>query len=362
MSDVKVPLIVPAGANRYRSLGIFWTIVAAILIGGGATLQVMGPPVHPNKQVVYIAPGDEKPAPAPAPPPAPAGPEKPDLIPAPLPALEEPAPDFAGHFLPVKGPDGRLPMVVYKAPFDAADKHPKVVLVIDGVGINQEQTMHLLDALPGPVDIALSAYMPEDQAARVTAEARRTGHECLQSIPMEPNNFPMADEGAHQLMQTHDAESNRQDLEFALSRVPGCVGATGASDGMSGEHFAQDGLSFSQVLEEAGKRGLLYLDPRTGAPALASEPETAVSVVDLIVDQSPAPEQPVTAEMIDQRLASLEKLALERGRAIGLAGPPQPVMLERIAIWAHGLAARGVTLAPLSSVQALPKAADEDAN
>jgi polysaccharide deacetylase 2 family uncharacterized protein YibQ len=361
MSDVKVPLIIPAGPNRYRSLAIFWTIVAAIVIGGGATLQVMGPPVHPKKQVVYIAPGDEKPPEA-ARPPAPSGPVKPDLIPAPIPALEEPAPDYAGYFLPIKGPDGKLPMVAYKAPFDAADKHPKVVLVIDGGGIDQDRTMHLLDDLPGPIDVAFSAYMPDDQAARLTAEARKTGHECLQSVPMEPNNFPIADEGAKQLMEKYDADTNRQYLEFSLSRVPGCVGITGASDGMAGERFAQDGLSFSQVLEEAGKRGLLYLDPRTGAPALASEPETAISVVDLTVDQSPTPEQAVTADVIDQRLGMLEKLALLKGSAIGLAGPPTPVLLQHIAIWAHGLAARGVTLAPLTAVQALPKPADEDAN
>jgi polysaccharide deacetylase 2 family uncharacterized protein YibQ len=66
--------------------------------------------------------------------------------------------------------------------------------------------------------------------------------------------------------------------------------------------------------------------------------------------------------MIDQRLAALEKLATERGAAIGLAGPPQPVMLERIAVWAHGLAARGVTLAPLTAVQPPIKAVDGDAN
>jgi polysaccharide deacetylase 2 family uncharacterized protein YibQ len=224
--------------------------------------------------------------------------------------------------------------------------------------------MHLLDDVPGPVDIAFSAYMREEDADRLASEARKTGHECLLSIPMEPNNFPMQDEGEQMLRDDiNNPDANKQKLEFALSRLPGCVGATGASDGMMGERFAQEERTgFSDVLEEVGKRGLLYLDPRTGSAVLHSDPETAISVVDLVVDQAPNPEQPLTADMIDQRLNTLEQLALKNGVAIGLAGPPQPVLLDRVAVWAHGLAARGVTLAPLSAVQAIPKPVDGDAN
>jgi polysaccharide deacetylase 2 family uncharacterized protein YibQ len=236
------------------------------------------------------------------------------------------------------------------------------VLVVDGAGHDIDLTEHLLNDLPGAVDVAFSAYMEDDRAAKLAALARRTGHECLVSIPMMPSNFPIEDEGIRQLQEGPDAEANRLNLEWSLSRLTGCVGATGASDGFMGERFAQDGLGFSQVLEEVGNRGLLYLDPRTGSPALASATVTPISVVDLVIDHSPNPEQPVTADLIDQRLAALERLATERGVAIGLAGPPQPVLLERIAVWAHGLAARGVSLAPLTAVQKPPKAADADAN
>jgi polysaccharide deacetylase 2 family uncharacterized protein YibQ len=107
------------------------------------------------------------------------------------------------------------------------------------------------------------------------------------------------------------------------------------------------------------KRGLMYLDPRTGAPALASSAGQNVRIVDMVVDQSPNPQDPVTADMIDQRLATLERLATERGKAIGLAGPPQPVLLERIAVWAHALAAHGVTLVPLTAIPGPPPPTDD---
>jgi polysaccharide deacetylase 2 family uncharacterized protein YibQ len=358
MSDVlgrnRTPLGAPGGpapaGNRYRGLIAFWACIGTIVIVGGGTLQWMGPPaakVAPAKPhaAAAAAPDETKP-----------------LIPAPLAALQEPAPDFPGHFLPIKGPDGRTPMAAYAAPFPAGDKHPRVVLVVDGAGHDIDLTEHLLNDLPGAVDVAFSAYMEDDRAGRLAALARKTGHECLVSIPMMPSNFPIEDEGIRQLQEGPDAEANRLNLEWSLSRLTGCVGATGASDGFMGERFAQDGLGFSQVLEEAGNRGLLYLDPRTGSPALASATVTPISVVDLVIDHSPNPEQPVTADLIDQRLAALERLATERGVAIGLAGPPQPVLLERIAVWAHGLAARGVSLAPLTAVQKPPKAADADAN
>jgi polysaccharide deacetylase 2 family uncharacterized protein YibQ len=362
MSDVlgrnRTPSGAPLGApkrnvasgHRYRGLIAFWSCIGTIVIVGGATLQVMGPPAPkaarpvPHAATVSAA-ADTHPS-----------------IPPPDPALQEPAPDFPGHNLPIKGPDGRTPMAMYAAPFPAGDKHPRVVLVVDGAGHDIDLTEHLLNDLPGAVDVAFSAYMEDDRAGKLAALARRTGHECLVSIPMMPSNFPIEDEGIRQLQEGPDAEANRLNLEWSLSRLTGCVGATGASDGFMGERFAQDGLGFSQVLEEVGNRGLLYLDPRTGSPALASATVTPISVVDLVIDHSPNPEQPVTADLIDQRLAALERLATERGVAIGLAGPPQPVLLERIAVWAHGLAARGVSLAPLSVVQKPPKPADADPN
>ena len=344
------------GAGRYRGLIVFWAVVVAVLLVGGATLQVLGPPPGRVASAAPSSPAKDAHVAL-----APAAAPKPPSIPAPLAALQEPAPDFQGRSLPIKGQDGSAPSQVYAAPFNTADKHPRVALVIAGAGQDQEQTLHMLRDLPGEIDVAFSAYMDEDRSNRLAAVARETGHECLASIPMEPNNFPLADEGARQLMEGHDTEANRVDLEWALSRQAGCVGATGASDGMMGERFAQNGLGFSQVLEELGKRGLMYLDPRTGAPALTSAPETSILVADLVIDQATSPDQPVSADVIDQRLAELEKLATMRGAAIGLAGPPQPAMLERIAVWAHGLAARGVTLAPLSAVQVPPKAAEGEA-
>jgi len=344
-SGVSQPVARPGG--RYRALILFWAVIICVLTGGAVMLQALGPIKPPVDMAAVLA--ASRPAPG----------VKIAGIAAPEPGLQENAPDFPGRFLPVVGQGSHTPATAYAAPFDASDKHPRVALVIAGAGLDQAQTLHLLNDLPGAVDVAFSPYMPEDAAEAILARARATGHECLQSIPMEPSGFPLSEEGVHALLTGADAEQNRQNLEWALTRAPGCVGATGASDGLMGERFAQTGLGFAAVLAETGKRGLLYLDSRTGAPALAQAP-AGTYVADVVIDAPPGDDTPPGADLIDARLRILEKQAAEHGSAIGLAGPPRPVLLERVAIWAHGLAARGITLAPLSAIPAPPvRPADE---
>ena len=339
-----------APVTSYRTLGLFWATVLVCLGAGASALQVLGPPPH-DAGLAAAQPVPPQAAPAAE---AAVQPKQPaaatPVMAAPDAALMEPAADFPGRTLPVVGPGNRTPLSVYAAPFDATDKHPRVALVIAGAGLDQEQTLHLLNDLPGAVDVAFSPYMPENLDDQFAARTRATHHECLQSIPMEPTGYPLSEEGARSLLTGADSEQNRQNLEWALSRLPGCVGATGASDGQMGERFAQTGQGFADVLTEMSKRGLLYVDPRTGAPALATNDGANVRVVDLVIDQSPNAEQGVTADLIDQRLATLEHMATVRGAAIGLAGPPKPILLERIAVWAHALAAHGVTLVPVSAI------------
>jgi hypothetical protein len=340
--------------TSYRTLGLFWATVVICLGAGAAVLQSMGPLPHAAGSAAMPESGSAvTSAPALAAVPVASVVPKAAMA-APDPTLLEPAADYPGRNLPLIGPGNRTPMVVYAAPFDGADKHPRVALVISGAGLDQDQTLHLLNDLPGAVDVAFSPYMPENLDDQFATRARQTNHECLQSVPMEPTGYPLSEEGARSLLTGADNEQNRQNLEWALSRLPACVGATGASDGQMGERFAQTGQGFADLLAEMSKRGLLYVDPRTGAPALATASGTNVRVVDMVIDQSPNADATVTADMIDQRLAALERLATVRGSAIGLAGPPKPILLERIAVWAHALAAHGVTLVPVSATPGPP--------
>jgi polysaccharide deacetylase 2 family uncharacterized protein YibQ len=337
--------------------------------GGAAVLQVMGPPkpqaaaLSTARKPALVEPAGPVPARKPPSTPNPAPPlaQNAAAIPDPDAALQEPAMDFPDRMMPRISNAGRSPAELYAAAFDPAERHPRVALVIDGAGLDREMTEQALRTLPSSVDLAFSAYAAPEAAAQEAAEARRQGRECLVSIPMEPPGFPTQEEGDRSLLTGADPEQNRQDLEWALSNVQGCVGATGGSDGLDGARFAESRQAFGDVLSAIDRRGLIYLDPRPGAPPPdSSAPGAALPrVVDVIVDHSANTAEPADAAAIDRNLARLQALALAHGSAIGLAGPPSPVLMDRVSVWAQSLAAHGVVLAPLTAIPA-PRLAEQD--
>jgi len=327
----------------FRPLAWFWAGVLGTVACVALVLALMGPPRAPAEASfarlppaaaaeTHQASAQDQPLP-PVPPLAMRG----TPIAEPNPDLLEPASGMPGQFLPRIAADGRKPSSVYAAAFDPDERHPRVAMVIDGAGLDQAATLRLLHDLPSAIDIAWSAYTPFAYAATLSKMAREQGRECLVSIPMEPSGYPGVDEGSHALLTGATPAVNWQNLLWSLSGVQGCVGATGGSDGMLGERFAQSARAFGDMRAEVLRRGLLYLDP---------------GQVDVVVDRASSVAEPVAADAIDERLADLTRAAQEHGSAVGLAGPPRPVMLERIAVWTHGLAAKGVVLAPFS---ALPK-------
>jgi polysaccharide deacetylase 2 family uncharacterized protein YibQ len=326
-----------------RPLLNFWIYVLALLGGSAALLQYLGPPEH---AMVARRPHAASIAPAPEPAPEPAS-----IIAEPDAGLQEPAVELPDRMLPRIGDRGRTPAQAYAAPFDSGDKHPRIALVIDGLGLDRAMSQQVLRTLPRAIDIAFSAYAPPAVLDSLAREARHQGRECLVSIPMEPSGFPVIEEGDKALLTGNSPAQNRLDLDWVLSNVQGCVGATSASDGMEGERFAESMQSFTDLLSTLDHRGLLYLDARPGAPRPEAEPGRMPPLdVDVVVDRAASPEEPAGADAIDRNLATLERLAAEHGSAIGLAGPPQPVLLERLLVWANGLAARRLVLAPLTSI------------
>ena len=315
----------PSGA---RALGLFWAVLLAAAAGGAATLHMLGP--LPRPEVVA--------APAAHPPAAPAWDGR---IAPPLPGLLEPSRAFPPALLPRVAADGRTPRALYARPF-AADGRPRIAIVVAGLGLSDADSRAAIERLPGAVTLAFSAYAPSPEA--LLALARAEGHEVLLSLPMEPQGFPYDNAGDHALMTGAAPAQNMQNLEWVLGRMAGYVGLTGASDGLRGERFAALATGFHAALEEAARRGLLYLDPRPPEDRPADPlPAVAHARADLVLDDPPGRAD------IDAKLLRLERLARERGSAVGLAGPLRPVTIEKIAAWARDAEARGIVLAPISA-------------
>lgn len=230
-------------------------------------------------------------------------------------------------------------MQVYAAGFDTSTRRPRVGLLLAGIGLNQAESEAAIRNLPGGVTLAISPYAPN--TSRLLALARAAEHEYLIAIPMEPTGFPLNDPGKQALMTSLSPEQNRPRLEWTLSRMAGYAGATGALGTMRGERFASLADEMQPVLTELAQRGLFYVDPRPGAPRLRLVWNRSV---DMVVDE------PDTAAEIDDKLARLDKLAREKGSALGLATVVRPVTVQRLAAWASGLEAEGLALAPVSAL------------
>lgn len=333
-----------AGRPALASLGMFWAAVLSIAGIGAVVLQVLGPPLaaSPSNQSVPPPIAAEEPA---LPKPKAVAetvsvPPTRDPIAAPDPALLEEVPGEPGAFLPRIAADGRVPMKLYARPFDASDKRPRIGLLFVGFGMADSDSA-AVDSLPGGVTLAFSPYGPPPLP--LLAQARARGHEYLISIPMESRGYPLNDAGNHSLLTGADPRDNAKNLAWALSRIAGYVGVTGALGELRGERFADAAMAFGLVQSEVQSRGLLTVDPRPNAP---THQDTVVA--DIVVDD------PATRLGIDNKLGQLEAVARDHGSALGLAGPLRQVSVDRVAAWARGLDARGFALAPVSALLPQP--------
>jgi polysaccharide deacetylase 2 family uncharacterized protein YibQ len=343
----------PSALLGWRALGRFWLAVLGAGAAAAAFAQWLGPvtqgpanaPPGGGRVVQPLAVTPIPPAPRGVAPTAGLGPAAPAPIAAPDPALLEPSTLFPGSFLPRIAADGRAPMRVYAAPFNAADPRPRAALLVGGIGMSDAESEEAIRALPAAVSLAISPYAFRPD--HVLASARSAGHELFLSLPLEPARYPLDDPGDHALLTGNAPAVNAQLLEWALTRFAGYVGATGALAGMRGERFAGSADLMDPLLLALAGRGLLYIDPRPGDGRL---PYAAGRRIDVVIDE------PAVRSEIDARLAQLEQMARDRGAALGIVDAPRPVTLDRIAAWAATLGSRGVALAPVTAIAQLPPA------
>lgn len=319
-----------------------------------APAAVRTPPAPPPPAAAAPAPTAVAAAPVAAPrvaPPAPAGAGLPvpgpdgsiTLAAAPAPGLVEESKDGP---LPRIAEDGRKPWQVYARPFPPNERRPRIAILMADMGLSGVTTGNAIQRLPPTVTLA---FVPHAERLDTWIERARTkGHEVMLALPMEPTDFPRSDPGPNALLTGLPADRNLERLAIGLAKVTGYVGVTSTT----GSKFTGSADAMKPVADALKARGLLFVDarvnPRSAAAATAQQAGVPTAAVDRVIDRD------LARGAIDDQLRELETIAKQQGAAVGLA-MPYPSTIERINLWAPGLADRGAVLAPVSAVVNLQK-------
>lgn len=302
------------------------------------------PPAYRAAAKPQPAPSLEPTAAEPAPLPAPTllvavAPSSVRALPAPRPALPRTTPVNLPPASAMPGYGERPPWLAYAVPAPANHGRPVVAIVLDDLGLDRRRSQRSAE-LPGPLTLSYMSYAPD---LREQAEhGRRRGHELMLHLPMEPEgpfNYP----GPNALMTGLSAEENLRRLYWSLDRFEGFVGV----NNHMGSRFTASRKAMTLVLAELNRRGLLFVDSRTGGrsvgTAVARDWNVPHAGRDLFLDDVDRP------EIIRQRLSDVEATAYRQGHAIAI-GHPREHTLDALEPWLRGLAAKGLVLVPVSAI------------
>jgi polysaccharide deacetylase 2 family uncharacterized protein YibQ len=216
---------------------------------------------------------------------------------------------------------------------------PRIAVVIDDLGLDKKRAERAM-VLPGPLTLSFLAYAPD--LPRLSDAAKRSGHELLVSVPMEPIGR-VEDMGPNGLTVglAHDEMLRR--LRWNLDRFEGYVGI----NNHMGSRFTHDAASLAPVMEELRARGLLFLDARTvGHSAgvdVARQSGVPNAARDVFLDND------VTASAIAAQLAETERVARRHGSAIAI-GHARDATIEQLDLWLASLPGKGLALVPVSTI------------
>jgi uncharacterized protein len=242
--------------------------------------------------------------------------------------------------IPRIGADGLRAAQAYAKPVLKRANSPEIAIVITGLGISASGTAEAINKLPGPITLAFGPYGTDLE--RVVSRARGLGHELLLQVPMEPFDYPENDPGPQTLVTSLSPDQNIERLQWAMSRFQGYVGILNQMGG----RFTASEASFSPIIREISRRGLIYVDdgssPRSLASQIAGGNGLAFAKANLALDSV------ASAQEINRALLRLEGMARENGIAVAVAAA-LPITIERIAIWAKTAENRGFTLVPISA-------------
>lgn len=259
----------------------------------------------------------------------------------PDPALIEDTPDGK---LPVIAADGTRPIDRYARPWSGA-RGTRIAIVVGGLGLSQTGTQRALDTLPEDITLAFAAS--GNSLFRWMPIARRGGHEILLQLPLEPFDYPTNDPGRLTLVSADSAADNLKRLHEAMGRM---TNYTGVMNYLGGK-FLADPDALEPVMKDIMGRGLLFLDDGSSAQSQSATYAKAFAgphaFADVVLDQE------VSKAAVLKKLDDLERIALRKGSAIGVASAFDE-SVDAVTQWAREAQGRGIEIVGVSVLAGVP--------
>ncbi len=223
----------------------------------------------------------------------------------------------------------------------ADDDRPKIVIIIDDLGLHAGRLRRVL-ALPRPMTLSFLPY--GEQALRLARLARQAGHELLLHLPMEPhgrNENP----GPNALLVDLAPKEVARRIEWNLDRLEGYVGV----NNHMGSRYTERSDKLAPLMRRLKTRGLLFVDSVTSHRSVAGDVARRHGVPttrrDVFIDHV------IERRSIEAQLRRVERLARRNGLAIAL-GHPHKETLRALEAWLPTLRRKGFSIAPVSAVVA----------
>ncbi|MGE5540047.1 MAG: divergent polysaccharide deacetylase family protein [Gemmatimonas sp.] len=281
----------------------------------------------PQRPAPKVVPEPPRPVPPSAEAPAAPEPQRPALVPpASSPPPREPAP-WKRYAVAAPALNGRIP----------------IAIVIDDVGLDQPRSRRAME-LPPAVTLSLLPY--GSAIDRQAETARANGHELLVHVSMEADSRAVSP-GPNALTVDLGPDEIARRLDWALTRFSGYVGF----NNHMGSRFTSREAGMRVVLQEARRRGLLFLDsktaPETVGVRLAGEYGVPFAARDVFLDND------ASIDAVRKQLAALETIARRDRGAIAI-GHPHDGTLAALEAWIPTLESRGFVLVPVTALVKAP--------
>jgi polysaccharide deacetylase 2 family uncharacterized protein YibQ len=252
-------------------------------------------------------------------------------------ALLEDTPDGR---LPIIGPDGTKPMDQYARPWSGA-RGTRIAIVVGGLGLSQTGTQRAIQQLPPSVTLGMAAS--GNSLQRWMQEARRTGHEIIIQVPLEPFDYPANDPGPGTLLIKSSVKENLARLHVAMGEITNYTGIMAYQGG----RYLSDVNALEPVLKDLSKRGLLFLDDGTSAQSKTGVVAMAINLPHALGDITL--DDQLQKQAILKKLDELERIAQRRGQAVGIASAFDE-SIEAIREWSEEATQRGVEIVGVSAL------------